>query len=212
MKNIGLISLTFAFLLSCNTTTQEGVFIEAENFTEKGGWVVDQQFMDLMGSSYLMAHGMGVPVADAETKVVFPASGEYEVFVRTYNWTSPWFQGEGPGKFQVLVNGRPVGNTLGNQGSAWMWQRAGTINIQDISVTVTLHDLTGFNGRCDAIWFSRGNTPPPDDVPSLAKFRKKQMNLPKKPNSAGEFDLVIVGGGIAGTCAAVSAARLSLLL
>jgi hypothetical protein len=43
------------------------VFLEAENFDNKGGWVVDQQFMDLMGSPYLMAHGMGVPIADAVT-------------------------------------------------------------------------------------------------------------------------------------------------
>ena len=26
------------------------LLVEAESFTEKGGWVVDQQFMDLMGS------------------------------------------------------------------------------------------------------------------------------------------------------------------
>jgi hypothetical protein len=42
--------------------------------------------MDLMGSSYLMAHGMGMPVEDAETTVEFPSSGEYYVFVRTFNW------------------------------------------------------------------------------------------------------------------------------
>lgn len=51
------------------------LFIEAESFTKKGGWVVDQQFMDLMGSSYLMAHGMGEPVEDAQTEVTFPEKG-----------------------------------------------------------------------------------------------------------------------------------------
>ena len=42
------------------------IWIEAESFQNKGGWVVDQQFMDLMGSPYLMAHGLGEPVADAD--------------------------------------------------------------------------------------------------------------------------------------------------
>ena len=42
--------------------------VEAEAFTYKGGWVVDQQFMDQMGSPYLLAHGMGSPVADAYTR------------------------------------------------------------------------------------------------------------------------------------------------
>ena len=44
--------------------------------------------MDLMGSPYLIAHGMGVPVEDASTTISFPEDGTYYVFVRTYNWTS----------------------------------------------------------------------------------------------------------------------------
>lgn len=34
------------------------------------------------------------------------------------------------------------------------------------------------------------------------------LGLPVNPEYAGEFDLVVVGGGIAGCCAALSAARL----
>ena len=45
------------------------LFLEAEAFEDLGGWVLDQQFMDLMGSPYLLAHGMGTPVADAVTSV-----------------------------------------------------------------------------------------------------------------------------------------------
>ena len=78
------------------------LLVEAESFDRKGGWVVDQQFMDLMGSPYLMAHGMGVPVEDASTTISFPEDGTYYVFVRTYNWTSPWYDGKGPGKYQVF--------------------------------------------------------------------------------------------------------------
>jgi hypothetical protein len=186
------------------------VFLEAENFQNKGGWVVDQQFMDLMGSSYLMAHGMGVPVSDAETTVEFPSTGEYNVFVRTFNWTSPWYDGEGPGKFQLLVNGKKTGTILGTSGSEWLWQNAGQVNISSKNAKIVLHDLTGFNGRVDAIYFTKNNTPPPADLKALAKFRKKQPNIPEKPEKAGEFDLVVVGGGVAGTAAAISAARLGL--
>jgi hypothetical protein len=38
------------------------VLLEAEQFANLGGWVVDQQFMDQMGSPYLLAHGLGEPV------------------------------------------------------------------------------------------------------------------------------------------------------
>ncbi|HPC48951.1 MAG TPA: pyridine nucleotide-disulfide oxidoreductase, partial [Kiritimatiellia bacterium] len=48
------------------------VLVEAEGFANAGGWVIDQQSMDQMGSPYRMAHGLGVPVADAETSVQVP--------------------------------------------------------------------------------------------------------------------------------------------
>ena len=201
----------YLLLLTVSIPAQKNqVFLEAEDFQSKGGWVVDQQFMDLMGSSYLMAHGMGVPVADAETRSEFPATGEYTVFVRTFNWTSPWYDGEGPGKFQILVNGENTGHDLGTAGSEWMWQYAGMVNITNTNSRIALHDLTGFNGRVDAIYFTKDNTPPPAEMDKLAKFRKKQLGIPEKPEKAGNFDLVVVGGGIAGTAAAIAAARLGL--
>ena len=69
--------LTFFLLLSFGTIRAADLFVEAESFTHKGGWVVDQQFMDLMGSPYLLAHGMGEPVEDAYTEVTFPETGTY---------------------------------------------------------------------------------------------------------------------------------------
>jgi hypothetical protein len=200
----------FTIALTGVSQSKHSVFLEAESFENKGGWVVDQQFMDLMGSSYLMAHGMGVPVANAETIVEFPSAGEYNVFVRTFNWTSPWYDGEGPGIFQLLVNGKKTGAVLGAAGSEWLWQNAGKVNISSKNATITLNDLTGFNGRVDAIYFTKNNTPPPAELKALAKFRKKQPGIPEKPEKAGEFDLVVVGGGVAGTAAAISAARLGL--
>ena len=197
-------------ILGMFTLQAQSVLVEAESFTTKGGWVVDQQFMDLMGSPYLMAHGMGSPVADAQTTVDFPATGKYQVFVRTFNWTSPWFEGEGPGKFNLLIDGKSTGKTLGASGAEWIWQEAGTVSIANKKATIGLHDLTGFNGRVDAIYFTRENSLPPNDLVSLAKFRKKQLGIHKKPESAGEFDLVVVGGGVAGTTASISAARLGL--
>lgn len=202
--------LYFILISDLLIAQSKSVLIEAESFLDKGGWVVDQQFMDQMGSSYLMAHGIGKPVQDAVTEIRLPRSGAYQVFVRTYNWTSPWLNGEGPGKFQLLVDGKPSANVLGITGLSWMWQDAGKVTVSGKTAQIALHDLTGFNGRCDAIFFTMGGTPPPDDLAKLAVFRKKMLKLPSKPVRAGKFDLVVVGGGIAGTSAAISAARLGL--
>lgn len=197
-----------SFLVSAQKSLS--VFLEAESFSDKGGWVVDQQFMDLMGSPYLMAHGMGKPVADAVTEVRFPKPGTYRAYVRTYNWTSAWTSEEGPGKFNLLVNGKSTGTDLGSTGSAWMWQDAGTLTLESKTATVALHDLSGFNGRCDAVFFTMGEKLPPDEATALGAFRKKMLNINSKPGKAGKFDLVVVGGGVAGITAAISAARLGL--
>ena len=66
-----------------NLNDCQHVFIEAENFENKGGWVVDPQFVEQIGSPYLLAHGLGSPVENARTRVEFPAMGQYHVWVRT---------------------------------------------------------------------------------------------------------------------------------
>lgn len=185
------------------------LLVEAESFTRKGGWVVDQQFMDLMGSPYLLAHGMGTPVEDASTEVTFPQAGTYYVYVRTFNWTAPWKKGPGPGKFFLSVGKKKLSASLGTEGESWMWQEAGKVKVKDLNTVIKLHDATGFDGRCDAVYFTTEEGKiPPSDVQPLSDFRKKMLGLPDQPALAGEYDLVVVGAGIAGMCAAVSAGRL----
>jgi len=192
-------------------TAAETILVEAEVFTNHGGWVVDQQFMDQMGSPFLLAHGFGQPVADAVTTVTFPAAGTYRVWVRTRDWVAPWKAPGAPGRFQVLVNGAPLNAVFGTEGAAWHWQQGGTIRVTNLQVAVSLHDLTGFEGRCDAIIFTNDtNFVPPNVGGQMAAFRSQALGLSSQPKDAGNFDLVVVGGGMSGSCAAVSAARLGL--
>lgn len=185
------------------------LLVEAESFNNHGGWCIDQQFMDLMGSPYLLAHGMGVKVEDATTEVEFPVVGEYEVYVRTYNWTSPWFSGRGPGQFRLKVGNISLDAILGDTGDKWMWQHAGKVRINAKRQQLALQDLTGFEGRCDAIWFTtKKNAVPPSEAKQLEKFRAKALKIHKP--KALDYDFVVVGGGVAGMCAAMSAARLGL--
>ncbi|HYW78165.1 MAG TPA: NADH-dependent oxidoreductase, partial [Thermoguttaceae bacterium] len=101
--------------VAAETLASQTILIEAEGFDQSGGWFVDQQFMDQMGSPMLLAHGMGVPVDDATTKVAFPNAGTYRVWVRTRDWVAPW-RGDGtswsdadaPGRFQLWVDGKPL--------------------------------------------------------------------------------------------------------
>jgi len=201
-------TLIFLFI-SLRLSAQDHVFLETESFTDKGGWVIDQQSFVVMGSSYLMAHGMGRPVKDAATTVQFPEKGKYSIWVRTKDW-APF--PKGPGKFQVVLNGKPLNQVFGESGSdVWKWYSGGEIEVQNEQMSVALRDLTGFNGRCDAILFTNSSTfTPPNQLDAMTTFRKQQLKLTDAPTEANNFDLVVVGGGIAGTCAAISASRMGL--
>ena len=66
------------------------ILVEAESFENHGGWKNDQQFMDQMGSPFLLAHGFAAPVADAVTSIDLESAGQYRVWVRTRDWVAPW--------------------------------------------------------------------------------------------------------------------------
>ena len=210
MYKLFLFSLMALFYIG--VYAQENILIiEAESFTNKGGWAVDQQFMDQMGSPFLIAHGMGIPVKDASTSVQFPEAGKYRMFVRTRNWAARWTTKDVPGKFQVLINGKAVAPVFGTESMDWNWQDGGVIDIKKTKSTLALKDLTGFNGRCDAILFTSDlSFMPSSDVHKLAELRAELNPSIVQVNDAGQFDFVVIGGGMAGTCAAISAARLGL--
>ena len=211
MFMIGVL-IAIASAASSASPRSEGqvLFLEAEAFEDLGGWVLDQQFMDLMGSPFLLAHGMGTPVADAVTSVEVERPGPHRVWVRTRDWVAPWNAEGAPGRFDLIVDGIPVGTTFGTEGDAWHWQDGGIVELGS-TAEIRLHDLTGFEGRCDAILFTSDlRFKPPETPDELASFRRKAMGFAEAPVSAGAFDLVVVGGGMAGTSAAVTAARLGL--
>ncbi|MFT7033792.1 MAG: hypothetical protein ACJA2S_002300 [Cyclobacteriaceae bacterium] len=185
------------------------IFIEAESFSDRGGWVIDQQSMDVMQSAYLMAHGLGVPVKDASTIIEIPSKGLYHIWVRTKDWTAHWNVDGAPGKFQLLINGKILKTTFGTERPGWHWQYGGSIRLKSGQTNIAFHDLTGFNGRCDAIILTADKSlTPPDRLEELTQFRHEHLGLLNEPEDAGVYDLVVVGGGIAGICSAVSAARL----
>ncbi len=200
----------YAYSQSGQTPSSDLIFLEAEQFADLGGWDVDQQSLEQMGSPYLLAHGLGVPVKNASTTIKGASPGAYRVWVRTRDWVAPWNVPGAPGKFQVLINDQPLPVIFGAEGADWHWQDGGVVELGP-EVKVALHDLTGFEGRCDAILFAKdGNFKPPHELAELTLFRRAALGLAPEPEDGGDFDLVVIGGGIAGTSAALSAARLGL--
>ena len=207
-----VLTAAFAVVNSCggSATAAETVLVEAESFSNPGGWKLDTQFIQEMGSPYLLAHGLGKPVADAATVVTVAEAGRYFVWVRTKDWVARWNASGTPGRFQLLVNGQAVRETFGTTGAKWHWQPGGTVDLKAGENQLVLHDLTGFDGRCDCIAFTRNDQPPPNDSSVLPAWRRAALGLPAEPETKAGYDLVVIGGGYSGMGAALSAARMGL--
>lgn len=215
--------------------TKNSVMALATKFNDKGDWTVEQQFVLQMGSSYLMAHGLGTPLAkDAKTEINIPEDGDYRLWVRTKNWTAFWSEGKTPGIFQVLVDGKADSSEFGigktpldvkagigfpddidtsrearAERAQWYWQKGETYHLTKGSHSIALHDLMGLDGRCDAIILTSTDEVPGDSLEDYRALREALLG-PGKPEDKGNYDLVVIGAGMSGLCAAIAAARLGL--
>lgn len=179
------------------------LLLEAEQFQEPRGWVNDQQFVDIMGSPYLLANAMGKPVEDAVTTMTVPRDADYRLWVRCRDWMPE----HSPGTFQVVVAGTPSKTTFGAaQSDAWQWIDGGLFSLSAGQLEVRLHDLTGWWGRCDAIVLTTG-APPSNQLDVLVEQRQVHGGISATVEQEGPYDVVVVGGGLAGCAAAIAAAR-----
>jgi hypothetical protein len=190
------------------------IWLEAEHFANTGGWSNDPQFVDLMGSPYLLATGVGKPVKDAVTKARVAKAGEYRLWVRCKDWYPQY----SPGQFQVLVGPSftvgPLreGESRAAFGKAaddrWRWVDGGTFALEAGEIDVAIHDVTGWFGRCDAVVLARDALfRPADDLAELARQREAFGGIPAEIENKA-YDIVVIGGGLAGSAAAVAASRL----
>lgn len=193
-------------LFGASGKAASGVLVEACGFSDPGGWVLDTQFYQQMGGVQLLAHGMGQPVANAKTSFELPEPGTWRAWVRTRDWCpGEW---EAPGRFRVKVNGTDLGKDFGTE-EGWGWQDGGTVEITKAGgQSVEVEDLTGFDGRFDAIFFTREEKPelPNDDLAKLTAWKDELSGRAANDVPEESFDVVIVGGGMSG-CGAALAAR-----
>ena len=195
-------------------TPKDSKLVLCTRFDELGDWTVEQQFVLQMGSSYLLAHGLGVPLKkNPKTKINIEKSGKYTLWVRTKNWTAFWSEGKTPGTFRVAIDEAEDAAEFGTgcpgatraERAAWYWQKGGEYELAAGEHTLALRDLSGLDGRCDAILLTSSGEQPGDSLQDYKALRATL--LPEPAEDKGSFDFVIVGAGMSGLCAAIAAAR-----
>ncbi|MDF7825172.1 FAD-dependent oxidoreductase [Pontiellaceae bacterium B12227] len=181
------------------------IWIDAEDFDDYGGWWMETQFVPQMGSPYMMAAGTGEPVDDAKTTIQIERDGSYKLWVRNRNWIKE----HNPGTFNVLVNGNKSETVFGTeQIEEWVWQDGGTFDLKAGDVELTLHDLTGYYGRCDALILTRDmHYVPPFSFEGYKGEQRRLTGRGADEVTVGDYDVVVVGAGAAGINAAIASAR-----
>ena len=203
---VSIVFLSWLILnsLPVASSPAETIWLEAEQFDDSGGWLNDPQFIDQMGSPYLLAVGLGEPVEDACTTVTLPKSGKYRLWARTKDWVPEYH----PGRFEILINGQASAKPFGVTGrDGWGWEDGGAHDLEE-QVEIKLHDLTGYYGRCDVVVLTDDlDWIPPTDVEAIAELREIHGGVSRNVEVMPEAGVVVVGGGLAGCTAAVAAAR-----
>lgn len=182
---------------------------DAYAFASYGGWVLDTQFTHLVGQSMLLAAGTGRPVSDASTEVSIAQDADYRVWVHQRDW----YPEHSPGKFRLLIDGEAVGPVLGvADHDEWHWREIPSVRLTEGVHTLSVRDVSGYYGRFTGVVLSSdpGFAPPDRRGPAAAPSASPTTPLTPTPPVVGDFDLAVVGGGIAGVCSAVTAARLGM--
>ena len=182
------------------------IWIDAAEFKEYGGWLLETQFVREMGQPYLIANNLpGVPVDNASTEFTVEKSGFYRFFVRTKNWKYP----EAPGRFTLKADDYELKNICGKMPALyWYWEIADDVYLEKGTHRLEVCDKTGWLSRFASIIITDDlDFTPSPELPVMLKQRAEIKNIDTKVTDMGEWDYVVVGAGPGGVGAAISAAR-----
>jgi hypothetical protein len=111
-----------------------------------------------------------------------------------------------PGQFNIRLGEDLLPETMGRY-ARWGWNYAGKVRLKAGPSLLQLEDLTGFNGRCDAVYISNRYRTPTNQPEYLKDMRNRFSGAADRAEHTLEFDLVVVGGGLAGCAASIAAAE-----
>ncbi len=95
-----------------------------------------------------------------------------------------------------MFDGKLIGRNFGINDKDWTRIDRGILEVTKLKIEISFHDLTGFSGRCDAIYLmmDKSNTPS-NSLQGMEALREDLLGI-KKVHEENVFDFVIIGGGM----------------
>lgn len=186
----------------------EKIWIDAVEFNDYGGFILETQFVREMGQAYLMANGVGESVNPATTAFVTSEDGYYRIYVRTKNWISDY----NPDGIVVEVDGIRSEHICAEAHiKDWYFEIAGDFELKKGEHILKIYDTKGWFGRFACVVITNDyDFTPPKEIHMLKKQRAEIKRLEIKTEYMGYYDTIIVGGGVGGIVAAITCARYGL--
>lgn len=186
----------------------ERIWIDAAEFENYGGFILETQFVREMGQAYLMSNGVGEPVAPASTTFNIADDGYYRVHIRTKNWLCEY----NPDGLVIEIDGIRYDHICAESHiNDWYFEIGGDFLLQKGKHTLKIYDTKGWFARFAAVVITNDyDFTPSKEIRMLKRQRAQIKHLKSTVKSMGHYDLIVVGGGVGGVVTAITAARYGL--
>ena len=186
----------------------EKLWIDAVDFDNYGGFILETQFVREMGQSYLMANGVGNPVSAAETAFSVNEGGMYRFYIRTKNWCCEY----NPDGLVLEVDGKKSGHVCSElHVKDWYFEIGADFLLAPGGHTLRIYDTKGWFARFACVIITNDyDFTPAKEWQRLKKQRAEIKGISKNAVYKGKYDFIVVGGGVGGIVAAINSARYGL--
>jgi hypothetical protein len=186
----------------------EKIWIDAAEFESYGGFLLETQFVREMGEAYLMANGVGEAVEPAGTTFFTAEEGYYRVHVRTKNWLCEY----NPDGLVIEIDGIRSKHICAEAHiKDWYFEIGGDFLLQKGKHTLKIYDTLGWFARFASVVITNDyDFTPSKEIGMLMRQRAEIKHLDPTVKSMGDYELIVVGGGVGGVVTAITAARYGL--
>jgi hypothetical protein len=181
------------------------LWIDATEFSDYGGFILETQFVREMGQAYLMANGTGTPVKGATVSFSVNKGGMYRFFIRTKNWCPD----HSPDGLVLEVDGNQSKHICGQMHRRdWYFEIGADFMLTAGAHTLKICNTNGWFGRFSCVVITDDyDFTPSGELAMLKKQRVAIKGIRSDVMDNGKYDLIVVGGGVGGVVAAITAAR-----